>query len=48
MKKTTITNVTLVFITQGKIGKNKQEKQSYPKKNWNKGRLPCCFILLIL
>ena len=36
MKKTTITNVTLMFITQGKIGKNKQEKQSYPKKNWNK------------
>lgn len=38
-EETTITNVALVFITQGKIGKNKQtkqEKKSYPKKNWNK------------
>lgn len=35
-EENTIINIALVFITQGKIGKNKQEKNSYPKKNWNK------------
>lgn len=30
-EETTITNVALVFITQGKIGKNKETKQTGKK-----------------